>query len=161
MKPVSWITGNPGGDMIYFHNNGNVYFISGGVSDAPYLDGNWHHYAGTVSGGSSLSLYIDGVNVWSGSYSIGDLSSVIGDFAIGSYANHSQEFFSGTIDEVRISNTARYTSNFSPATSFTSDGNTVALWHLNDGSGTSAADSSGNGHTGTLEGSPTPTWVTR
>gem|GEM_PF-4959447 len=50
---------------------------------------------------------------------------------------------------------------FTPATSFTSDGNTVALWHLNEGSGTSATDSSGNGHTGTLTGSPTPTWVTR
>jgi len=159
MKPVAWNTGNAAGDMIYFHSNGNVYFIAGGTSDAPYLDGNWHHYAGTVSGGSLLTLYIDGTNVWSGSYSVGDLSSVTSDFVIGAYANHSQEFFNGTIDEVRISNTARYTSDFTPATSFTSDGNTVALYKFNEGSGTTVADSSGNGHTGTLVNSPT--WVTR
>jgi hypothetical protein len=34
----------------------------------------------------------------------------------------------------------------------------VGLWHLDDGSGSTAADSSGNGHTATLNSSPT--WVT-
>jgi hypothetical protein len=33
-------------------------------------------------------------------------------------------------------------------------------WKLDDGSGTSAADSSGNGNTGTLTGSPLPGWTT-
>ena len=36
----------------------------------------------------------------------------------------------------------------------------VGWWKLDDGSGTSAADSSGNGNTGTLNGSPLPTWTT-
>jgi len=36
----------------------------------------------------------------------------------------------------------------------------VGWWNLDEGSGTSAADSSGNGNTGTLGGSPLPTWTT-
>ena len=39
-----------------------------------------------------------------------------------------------------------------------SQAGTVAEWHLDDGSGSSAADSSGNSNTGTLNGSPA--WVT-
>ena len=58
---------------------------------------------------------------------------------------------------MRVSNTAR-----NPSVSnywkypLIDDGNTVALWHFDDGVGSSAADSSGNGYTGTLYG---PTWV--
>jgi hypothetical protein len=36
----------------------------------------------------------------------------------------------------------------------------VGWWNFDEGSGTSAADSSGNGNTGTLHGSPLPTWTT-
>jgi len=33
-------------------------------------------------------------------------------------------------------------------------------WHLDEGSGATATDSSGNGNTGTLSGTPLPTWTT-
>lgn len=36
----------------------------------------------------------------------------------------------------------------------------MGYWKLDDGSGTSASDSSGNGSTGALSGSPLPTWTT-
>ena len=65
----------------------------------------------------------------------------------------------GTMDEVRLSKIARYTDTFSPACGWTTDANTVALWHLNEGRGTTVTDSSGHGHNGTLHGAPTPTWV--
>ncbi len=47
---------------------------------------------------------------------------------------------------------------------FVADTGTIALWHFNEGSGLTTADSSGNGHTGTLGNSTTantadPTWV--
>ena len=146
--------------VLYQISNGDIYWQIDGssyiIANLPD-DGNWHHIAGTLDG-SNIGLWFDGVLAASGSTST-DWSGNTKDLHLG--GDPASEGLNGTIDEVRISNTARYTSNFSPATSFTSDGNTVALWHLNDGSGTSAADSSGNGHTGTLEGSPTPTWVTR
>lgn len=37
---------------------------------------------------------------------------------------------------------------------YTAGANTVALWHLNDGTGTAATDSSGNGNTGNLVNGP-------
>ena len=156
------IDGSPAVPTFYvrFNSYGNAVI----TGTTPLNNGFWHHIAVTYDG-TTLTQWVDGLvdgiplNI--GTDTINDASIhalTIGTSLIsGSYAYG----YAGTIDEVRISNTARYTSNFSPATSFTSDGNTVALWHLNDGSGTSAADSSGNGHTGTLEGSPTPTWVTR
>ena len=36
----------------------------------------------------------------------------------------------------------------------------ILWWKLADGSGTTLSDSSGNGHTGTLLGSPIPVWIT-
>ncbi|HEX8793692.1 MAG TPA: LamG-like jellyroll fold domain-containing protein [Polyangiaceae bacterium] len=52
-----------------------------------------------------------------------------------------------------------------PCGNFLSDGNTVALWHFDEGTGLTTADASGNGHTGTLGNSTTanaqdPTWGT-
>jgi cysteine-rich repeat protein len=41
----------------------------------------------------------------------------------------------GGIDEVRISNTARYQGNFLPARRFEPDASTLALWHLDEGQG--------------------------
>ena len=52
--------------------------------------------------------------------------------------------FEGYVDEIRISNTARYTSGFTPSTTaFTTDDNTLVLIHSNWNGGL-GADSSGN-----------------
>lgn len=73
-------------------------------------------------------------------------------------------FFSGAVDEVRIYDraltsgdvTALY--NGGAGVVGTTEANLVAGFHLDEGSGTSTADYSGGGHTGTLNG--TATWVT-
>ncbi len=58
------------------------------------------------------------------------------------------EPFNGLIHGFRISNIARYTTNFTiPTSEFSPDGNTVGLWTLSDASG---ADSSGKGNTATF-----------
>jgi hypothetical protein len=52
--------------------------------------------------------------------------------------------FRGWVDEVRISNVARYASNFTPPSApFTPDANTVGLYHFDEGSGTTVLDASG------------------
>ena len=65
--------------------------------------------------------------------------------------------WNGWIDEVRLSDNARYTSNFTPSTvAFVSDVNTMGLYHF-DGvegatSGAGFDDSSSNGQDGSAVG---------
>jgi hypothetical protein len=52
--------------------------------------------------------------------------------------------FSGWLDEIRLSNVERYTADFTPPTDpFVTDGNTLALYHLDEGFGDLIGDSSG------------------
>ena len=71
--------------------------------------------------------------------------------------------FVGDIDEVRISNTARYTAEVAgvPSEAFTADANTTALFHFNDNAGvtTAVANSAGSStYTGNITGA---SWATR
>ena len=117
------------------------------------LDGNWHHVA-LVWDGARQRLYVDGVKKVT--TSIGG-SLKISPAYLGAPAGAGP--LTGSIDEVRLSQIARYTDNFLPACGWTTDANTVALWHLNEGRGTTVTDSSGYGHNGTLHGAPAPTWM--
>lgn len=65
-------------------------------------------------------------------------------------------FFSGQIDEVRISQSARYDADFGPQQRFASDGDTLALYHFDEGKGEVLQDASGHGHHGKIVGA---TWV--
>ena len=67
-----------------------------------------------------------------------------------------QQYVHGIIDEVRISNVARYTEDFTPQRRFDPDEHTLALFHFDEGSGDVAKDSSGNGHEGKITGAK---WV--
>jgi len=117
------------------------------------MDGNWHHVA-LVWDGARQRLYVDGVK--KATSSIGG-SLKISQAYLGAPAGAGP--LTGTMDEVRLSKIARYTDTFLPACVWTTDTNTVALWHLNEGRGTTITDSSGYGHNGTLHGAPAPTWV--
>ncbi|MEO9531429.1 MAG: LamG-like jellyroll fold domain-containing protein [Crocinitomicaceae bacterium] len=71
------------------------------------------------------------------------------------------EFFQGKIDEVRIWNTARVEADILAYKDCAMDPNTVglvALYNLNESSGTVAIDSTSNNYDGTFESNPT--WVT-
>jgi hypothetical protein len=106
--------------------------------------GSWTHLA-LVRNGGTISLYINGVAQTLSSS--GDIPiTPSGNFYVGGNPN-GQEYFNGTIDEARFSNAARYTSNFTvPQSPFTTDANTVALYHFDEGSGSTAHDSSGNAY---------------
>ena len=62
------------------------------------------------------------------------------------------DWYEGRIDAIRVSSGARYSSSFSPATMLEADSQTLALWSLEEGTGTSVQDASGNGHNGTIHG---------
>ena len=114
-------------------------------------------------------MFVNGVMVNSGSGSGAVNSGTspqthIGDLYSNSPANI--RFFHGKIDEVRLSNSVRYASNFTPSTTpFVADANTKALYHLDQGSGQYITDLSGNGYNATLgadynAASDDPAWVT-
>lgn len=63
----------------------------------------------------------------------------------------------GQIDTARFSKTARYESEFVPKSILESDGNTLALYRFNEGTGDVLKDSSGNNHHGKIVGAK---WVT-
>lgn len=65
-------------------------------------------------------------------------------------------YFNGTIDELRISNTGRYTEEFTPAQRFTPDEYTLVLYHFDEGDGEVLTDSSGNEYHGRIRGA---NWV--
>ena len=83
---------NPDGDTLYGYINGNSVSAS--------IDVNWHHVALTYDG-SEIKLYKDGVLVDNASLS-GDINTNNEDLKLG-------EYLTGTLDEIRISNTARST----------------------------------------------------
>ena len=66
------------------------------------------------------------------------------------------DFFNGTVDELRISTSARYTGDFTPVDRFEADDDTLALYHFDEGKGDVLHDSSGNGHHGKIFGAQ---WV--
>jgi hypothetical protein len=69
-------------------------------------------------------------------------------FVLGAFNSTSGGFLNGFLDEVRVSDILRYTSNFTPPNSLTVDANTRALFHFNEVAGsTTFVDASGNGNT--------------
>ena len=124
----------------------------GGTSG--WADDTWYHVA-LVRSGTSLNVYRDGVSIISTSNSI-DFDNT-GNLHIGSADGSG--YFTGYIDEFRISNMARYVGAFTPSTTaFTSDQYTKLLLHC-DGSdsGTTFTDSadSAPAHTITANGDAT------
>jgi Concanavalin A-like lectin/glucanases superfamily len=119
-------------------------------------DGAWHHYA-LVESNTTVTVFIDGTSRGSNTASLGMAGAA--DFEIGNVnTGGSGPAYNGTIDEVRISSMARYTTTFAPVFPFTLDSDTVALWHCNEGSGSSVHDATGSNN-GTRMGSPPPSWV--
>ena len=171
-----WIETNSGGYHrgIWGHSSHNLYFQPGGsygtawVSDIEYSLNQWTHIATNIyQQGSDIvqDIYINGVLATSHTYSSASLWSNaghcrIGDDSMGRYTD-------GMIDEVAIWNRALTSNeilqhyNNGNGIEITPDSSTIGLWHFDDGTGTTALDSSGNNNDGTLSPNLSgPTWTT-
>ncbi len=109
-----------------------------------------------VSDGSRATLYVDGVpstvQPKSGPRQASERGAYIGMASAPMKDGSLIDPFSGVIDEIRISKTARYYKAFTPAPRFQSDSDTVALYHFDEGTGDILRDASGNGHDGKIVG---------
>ncbi|MFN2273748.1 MAG: LamG-like jellyroll fold domain-containing protein, partial [Anaerolineales bacterium] len=131
-------------------------------------DSSWHHVAVQRRASDGwMSLYVDGVLQAEGDGPDGDISypddyappSTCGpsgtascvpfdpNLAIGSEKHRkvtTSPSFKGWLDEIRFSNVLRYSGDFTrPDLPFTTDANTVALYHFDEGVGNLINDTSG------------------
>jgi Concanavalin A-like lectin/glucanases superfamily len=124
--------------------------------------GTWYHAVGVYNSvAQTLSLYLNGVLVSSTAETLIPATTA-GALTLGTSVVYSSPT-PGTIDDVRVWNRVLSAAEVSALYCDTSNAGCnssglVGWWRFDDGSGTSAADSSGNGHTGTLTNGPT--WTT-
>ncbi len=121
----------------------------------------WYHIAG-VYDGSQVKVYINGVLIGTED-AIGNATPGTGVVInIGDNPTWSGRFFNGKIDEVRIWDVARteveIQAHMSTELTGTEDG-LVAYYPMNEGSGTTIGDSSGNDNDGTLLNMDEDSWV--
>jgi len=98
---------------------------------------------------STLQLYLDGERQSDGAETLGTIPFIERPFLIGTRytkdadSGSSNFWFHGEIDEVRISDTARYSGRFAPQPRFEPDEHTLGLYHFDETAGSTAVDSSG------------------
>ncbi|MGG9961558.1 LamG domain-containing protein [Ferruginibacter sp. SUN106] len=141
--------GNNSGDLGITINNGYIGMyqgISNLNTDQQFLstsirvnDNFWHHIA-AVNNGQTLNLYVDG-NIVGSLVSGRQLITNSAPLTFGGASldhnfsgnfNNTNFFSQSAFGDARISNVARYTANFQPPGAYTSDGNTVSLYHLSN-----------------------------
>jgi outer membrane biosynthesis protein TonB len=120
----------------------------------------WYHIAATYNAGAAR-VFVNGVA--SAQATMGATLTLATNLRFGGVAGYA--YFNGRLDDVRISNTVRYTADFTPpATLPAADANTVGQWRISEGAGQTTADSSAGANNGTLGAttsvaSDDPVWV--
>lgn len=135
-----------GGLVNYLVVTGNGSFVTLTDASTPSL-GRSAHYLGTTFAGSYSALYRDGVLVASTAVAVNSLQVSLGKVRVGALGSQPSTFrLAGAVDEVALFNrglTPTEAGRFNDRLP-TTEG-LRAWWLFDEGSGTTAADSSGNG----------------
>jgi hypothetical protein len=143
------------GRIAFGVNNGTESNTLCGLADV--ADGDWHHVAVARGLDGSMRIFIDGTLDAETIGPLGDISYP--DTRIETHPNDpyivigSEKFdidpllypsFAGWLDEIHFSTVLRYVDNFTPSTDPTPpDGNSVGLYHFDEGMGDVINDTSG------------------
>jgi Concanavalin A-like lectin/glucanases superfamily len=115
---------NNSGRLAFYPGTGAFINFSDSVTTAT-----WYHIA-IVNASGTIKMYLNGNQQSSTITATSAILDTSQTLTIGSYVLGNADFFNGWMDEVRVSNTARYTGNFTPATAqFEPDANTMLLIH--------------------------------
>ncbi|WP_374505928.1 FG-GAP-like repeat-containing protein [Flavobacterium sp.] len=109
----------------------------------------WTHVAVSVTSAGAATMYINGVASGSGNVTIPASSTTL---SIGAFGSNSYFYFNGGLDEIRIWNVAKTASEINTYKNSDVRGfaNLDLYYKLNEGTGTTANDSSPNSNHGTL-----------
>jgi hypothetical protein len=124
---TSWAAG---AFTMYFSSTGNLKLSINSMTDinTSVSTNTWTHIA-VVRSGTSVTVYKDGNSVSSQTYT-GTLFENQQNLYMGTFGDGLGDNYDGFLDEVRLSDTARYTSNFTiPGSQFATDANTLFLMH--------------------------------
>jgi uncharacterized protein (TIGR02145 family) len=158
------------------------YGTNASCSTGAITSGSWQHVAATIDGSGNVTYYINGKNA--GTATLSGVGTVLSTGYIGK-ASPSGTTFNGKIDEVKVypyvmsAGQVAMESNLGGSVSMNTqvgadisagtaseycvpgDGSScsapIAEWKMDENTGTSANDTSGNGNAGTLTSGPT--WV--
>jgi RHS repeat-associated protein len=111
----------------------------------------WHHFAYTFDA-TTHKLYMDGIQA--NSSTAAPQTAVPTTLVFGRWNGGTAEYYAGKLDEVRIYSR---TLSASEVALLAHDAALEAYWKLDEGTGTSTADSTANQYNGTLTNGPT--WV--
>lgn len=96
---VPYALSTVGGGQFLIMNSGTSYTADSSVA---VNDGKWHHLVATYDG-TTMRIYVDGVQTGSSTDFSGNLPSVAGDLHIGAdYESTPGNFFNGSLDDVRV-----------------------------------------------------------
>ena len=122
-NPIVYLTLRSNTDIYWYDNGSNRIASSTGLTT-----NQWFHIAVCRDSSNNMNIYVNGVSKFSGviATNIGDASNSV---RIGRLVHTTGGDFPGYISNLRISNTARYTTTFTPSTTpFTDDANTDFLF---------------------------------
>ncbi len=158
--------------LVYMDNGGHIYFglysayrVQTIVTPGTYNDGNWHLVTASLAS-DGMKLYIDG-NLVASNAAVTSAQVYNGYWragftGLGGWTNTpSSYYFAGTLDDIRVYTTELQASDVQNLynageglnnSSTTAPTDAVTWWKFDDGSGSTAGDSSGNNNTGVLTG---------
>jgi len=160
-------------DRTLFIDNGGLGLSMGATGSkwqtgASVNPGVWQHVVAVYDNGS-MKFYLNGVQ-YTSSTSEGSHSSS-GTFTIGANQNGGLNYYKGDIDDVALWNEALTAAEITAlynagsglnaavnAGNYTSSSNLLGYWRMNEGTGSTLTDGSGNGNSGTLVNMASSNW---
>lgn len=146
---------SPGGQFTFCCSLGGSFTCATSTTSVSAND--WHHVVGVING-DEVHILFDGENHDSDTDMGLTPTTTDADLWVARYpVVKAGDYAAIDVEEVRISTVHRYLSSTYtvPTNPFTSDADTSALWHFDEGSGTSANDASSYNNDLTLHGGVT------
>ena len=117
-------------------------------------DGNYHHVAMTWNvTGNEFKAYLDGVQFGSTQTTFGSFTGTPTAFHLGHNALSGSDYWNGLIDEVAIFDSVKNITtlyNSGIPNNLVGESGLIGYWRNEEGTGTTIADQSGKGNSGTL-----------